>query len=110
MKNEQTFPEKTKVLENFEISINYVHSREKWDRNKVIINNIFAFQMTFDIIRNDENPEPQNVEECRNRNDWPKWKEAMQVELKSLMKRDVFGPVVQTPKYVNPVGYKWVFV
>ena len=26
------------------------------------------------------------------------------------MKRDVFGPVVQTPKGVKPVEYKWVFV
>ena len=26
------------------------------------------------------------------------------------MKRDVFGPVVQTPKGVKPVRYKWVFV
>ena len=95
---------------NYEISINYVHSREKWNRNKVIINNIFAFQMALDIIRNDENPEPQNVEECRNRNYWPKWKEAMQAELNSLMKRDVFGPIVQIPKCVKPVGYKWVFV
>ena len=34
----------------------------------------------------------------------------MQVELNSLMKRDVFGPVVQTPKGVKPDGYKWVFV
>ena len=63
-----------------------MHDREKWDRNKVIINNIFAFQMVLDIIRNDENPEPQNVEKCRNRNDWPKWKEAIQAELNSLMK------------------------
>ena len=30
----------------------------KWNRDKVIINNIFAFQMALDIIRNDENPEP----------------------------------------------------
>ena len=28
----------------------------------------------------------------------------------SLAKREVFGPVVQTPKDVKPVGYKWVFV
>ena len=34
----------------------------------------------------------------------------MQAKLNSLMKRDVFGPVVQTPKGVKPVGYKWVFV
>ena len=64
--------------ENHEISINYVHNREKWDRNKVIINNIFTFQMALDIIRNDEDPKPQNVEESRNRNDWLKWKEAIQ--------------------------------
>ncbi|RVW79791.1 Retrovirus-related Pol polyprotein from transposon TNT 1-94 [Vitis vinifera] len=63
-----------------------------------------------DIIRNDEDPEPRHVEECRHRNDWPKWKEAIQAELNSLTKREVFGPVVQTPKDVKPVGYKWVFV
>ena len=34
----------------------------------------------------------------------------MQVELNSLMKRYVFGLVVQTPKGVKFVGYKWVFV
>ena len=32
----------------------------------------------------------------------------MQVELNLLMKQD--GPIVQTPKGVNPIGYKWVFV
>ena len=26
-----------------------------------------------------------------------------------MEKRNVFGPVVQTPPGVNPVGYKWVF-
>ena len=26
------------------------------------------------------------------------------------MKQEVFEPVVQTPKGINPVGYKWVFV
>ena len=72
VKNEQTSLEEAKVSENFEMSINYVHNREKWDQNQVIINNIFAFQMVLDIIRNDENPKPQNVEECRNRNDWQK--------------------------------------
>ena len=46
--------------------------REIWDRNKVIINNIVVFQMALDIIKYDEDPESQNVEECRNRNDWPK--------------------------------------
>ena len=62
--------------------------------------------MALDIIRNDDDPESQNVEECQNRNAWPKWKEVMQAELKSLIKRNVFGHVVQTPKGVKPVGYK----
>ncbi|RVW31501.1 Copia protein [Vitis vinifera] len=55
-------------------------------------------------------PNHENVEECRHRNDWPKWKEAIQAELNSLTKREVFEPVVQTPEDVKPVGYKWVFV
>ena len=34
----------------------------------------------------------------------------MQAELNSLMKREVFGPIVQTPKGIKPIGYKWVFI
>ena len=61
--------EETHVLENYEILISYVHKRYKWDRNDIVINNIFAFQVAIDIIRNDEDPEPQNVKECQHRND-----------------------------------------
>ncbi|WCJ40675.1 Retrovirus-related Pol polyprotein from transposon RE1 [Euphorbia peplus] len=39
-----------------------------------------------------------------------KWKDAIQVELDSLKKREVFGPIVRTPEGVKPVGHKWVFV
>ena len=63
-----------------------------------------------DIIRNDENQETQNVNECRSRNDWLKWKEAIKTELRSLVKREVFGPVVQTPTNIQPVGYRRVIV
>ena len=65
-------PEEAQVLENCKISVNYVHTGEKWDRNNIIINNIFAFQVASKVIRNDKDPEPRNVEECRHRNDWPK--------------------------------------
>ncbi|XP_057954630.1 uncharacterized protein LOC131148738 [Malania oleifera] len=61
-------------------------------------------------IINDNELEPRTVEECQYRNDWPKWKEAIQAELDLLAKRKVFGPVVQTHENVKPVGYKWVFV
>ena len=56
--------EEAQVPENCEISVSYVHTGEKWDRNNIVIHNIFSFQVTFDIIRNDEDLEPQNVEEC----------------------------------------------
>ena len=62
------------------------------------------------IISNDEDQEPQNMNECRHRNDWLKWKEAIQTELKSLAKQEIFGLIVQTPKDIKPVGYRWIFV
>ena len=72
--NKEVALEEAQVPKNSEISISYVHKGDKWDRNNILINNIFAFQVALDIIRNDEDPESQNVEECRNRNDWPKLK------------------------------------
>ena len=63
-----------------------------------------------DIISNDKDQKPQNMNECRRQNDWLKWKEAIQIELKSLAKREVFGLVVQTPKDIKPFGYRWIFV
>ena len=66
--------------------------------------------MAINIISNDEDQGPQNMNECRRRNDWLKWKEAIQTELKSVAKREVFGPVVQTPKVIKLVGYRWIFV
>ena len=39
---EQEAPEEAQVPENCEISVSYVYTGEKWDRNNIIINNIFA--------------------------------------------------------------------
>ena len=78
-----------------------------WDHETIIVDNIFSFAVATEIM-NDEF-EPHSVDECRKRHDWPKWEEAIQAELTSLAKRSVFGPVVQTPESVKPVGYKWVF-
>ena len=79
-----------------------------WEKNKIKIILFFAFQVA--SIRNGEDPKPQNVEEYRYRNDWPKWKKFIPVKLNSLTKWEVFGLVVQTPENVKLVGYKWVFV
>ena len=80
------------------------------DRKKIVVDNIFSFKVAFDITRSNDDIEPQTVEECRRRNDWPMWKEAIQAELNSLAKCQVFGLVVQTPDSVSPVGYKWIFI
>jgi hypothetical protein len=73
------------------------------------IDDIFSYAVACDVFGNDD-PEPTSVIECRNRQDWVKWKDAMQVELDSLNKRKVFGPIVPTPEAVKPVGNRWVFV
>ena len=91
-----------------EISMSY--TGETKNHSDIILENIFAFQEAMDIMRNDEDQEPQTVDECRKMNDWPKWKEVIQIELNSLAKWEVFGPIVQKPGNIKPVGYKWVFM
>jgi hypothetical protein len=57
-----------------------------------------------------EDHEPRPVEECMQRQDWPKWKEKIQVELDSLTKLELFRPITHTSSGTKPVGYKWYFV
>ena len=89
--------EDAQVLANDEISINYASIGELWDCTKVVINEVFCFAVATEILKEDDDHEPRNVDECRSKHDWLKWKEAMQVELDSLAKRKVFGLVVPTP-------------
>ena len=42
--------------------------------------------MALNIVNDNEDLEPKSVEECRQRDDWPKWKDAIEVELNSLSK------------------------
>ncbi|KAI3735382.1 hypothetical protein L6452_14878 [Arctium lappa] len=103
-------PEELQVPENEDISINYIMSRKVWNRNKTDVDDIFAYNIALNVIENEEDQEPKSVNECMYRKDWPKWKDAMQAELNSLMKPEVFGPVVRTPKGIKPIGHKWVFI
>jgi hypothetical protein len=50
----QAFLEEIQVSRNNKISINYVHIWEILDRNKIIINDIFAFKVAFGITKSDE--------------------------------------------------------
>ena len=62
---EQLSHEIIPVHNNEEISINYIHRGKIWDRNSTLIDNAFSFQVAMDIIRNDEDHKPQNMNECR---------------------------------------------
>ncbi|KAL0323103.1 UNVERIFIED_CONTAM: Copia protein [Sesamum angustifolium] len=95
--------------DSYEMSINYAHNNLGWYRKEIKINDIFVYSVTVKIMDEDDN-DPQTMEECQHRNDWKSWKKAIQDELDSLNKREVFGPIIPTPKGVKPVGYKWVFV
>ena len=48
--------------------------------------------------------------ECKKRSDWDKWKEAIDVELASLAKREVFSLVITTPPKTFLVLFKCVFI
>ena len=53
---------------NYEISIYYLNTGEIWDRNKIVVDNILALNITWS---NDGEFEPQTVEKCWRRNAWP---------------------------------------
>jgi hypothetical protein len=62
--------------------------------------------MVADLIND---PDPKTMVECKQRSDWIKWKEAIELELDSLRKREVFSNAIPTPPRIHPVGFKWVF-
>ena len=91
---------------NTENSITYCN--EIWDRNKIIIDDIFAFSVAHKIM--DDDCELQSIIECLQRQDWSKWEEAIKAVLASLAKREGFELITRIPDNVKPVGHKWVFV
>ena len=68
------------VPDNEEISTNYVMSGMKWNRKQIDVDDIFAYNVAVDLM--DEDHEPKSIEECTRRSDWPKWKEAIDAEIK----------------------------
>jgi hypothetical protein len=89
-----------------EISINYTSSEELLDRTTMVVNSCFS-TMVADLLND---PDPKTMAKCKQRSDWIKWKEAIEVELDSLRKREVFSNVIPTPPRTYPVRFKWVFI
>ena len=86
-----------------EVFINYVETREVFYRQMSANSGCFISKIVFHI---ELDPESKTIAECKNRQDWDKWKEATENELNSLNKRKVFGPVVKTRHDVIHVGHK----
>ena len=77
--------EEDQVPENNKISI-HIHIGEIWDRNKIVVNNIFSSKIALDITRSNDNEyEPQTVDECQCRNDWIMWKDSSIIKFTNLM-------------------------
>jgi hypothetical protein len=62
--------------------------------------------MVADLLNDSD---PKTMAEYKQRSDWIKWKEAIEAELDSLRKREVFSNVIPTPPRIHPVEFKWVF-
>ena len=90
------------IPENKEISMDYENAYELMERSSIHIDDVFAYT----VAQVHDDIEPCPAIECQQRAYWPKWKEAIQAELDSLIKRQVFGPVVLTPLCVKLVGHK----
>ena len=60
--------EKINDLENTKISINYCN--DLWNRNEIIIDDMFAFSVAHEIMH--DHYKPRSITECRQRQDWPK--------------------------------------
>ena len=78
IQKEHVAPEVTQTPEitdprNTEILMSYCN--EIWDRNEIIIDDEFALSVAHEIMNDDY--EPRSLTECRQRQDWPKWEEAI---------------------------------
>ena len=93
-----------------ELSINFRDAETNLNRSEIVIDYVSAYNVAIKVMQDNEDLEPQSVIECQKRNEWPKWQEAIQSELNSLAKREVFGRIVQTPNGIKSVGGKWIFV
>ena len=105
--------EEAPVPDNEEIFVLYNYSKERLNKNDIIIDDAFAYAVAIQISKeNDDDDwetEPRSINECRQKRIGQNGKNAIKAELESLNKRGVFRPIVPK-KMLNPIGYKWVFV
>ena len=57
--------EEGQVPENNEISLHFMNNGEIMDRNKIVVDNVFPYEMAIDITRSNGESESRTVEEYR---------------------------------------------
>ena len=62
--------------ENKKLSIN--SSDVETNRSEIVVDYVFAYNVATKIMQESEDLEPRSVTGCRQRNEWQKWKEAIQ--------------------------------
>jgi hypothetical protein len=101
-------PRQAEVTRSEEISINYALTGKIWDRETTLVDPQFIFQISQDIM--DQLPDPKTIDAAKKQPDWPKWEEAINSELDSLIARKVFGPITIASATTHLTGYRWTFV
>ena len=101
-------PSPAEIPENDEISIHYMNTGTIWNRNNIQMNDNFAFHISQNITN--VQPDPKTITEAQESPDWSEWEKAINSELDSLIKRQVFGPIVPAPPDTHLTDYRWTFV
>ena len=58
-------PKNSQDIGNNEISINHISTQKGWNRREIIVNNIFAYNVTLNFMHKNEDLELRIVEQCR---------------------------------------------
>ena len=69
------------------IGINFIETRESYDRKSIIVDIYFSEQITH-ILQTDS--DPKSMTKCKKRSDWDKWKVAIETEIASVIKGKCF--------------------
>lgn len=95
------------LVNSIEIAIKFVKTKELWVHTHVNLDDVFYSHVSQHL---DNDCDLTIVAKAHSQNDWPMYEEVMKSKLKSLRIWKEFSLVEITPKEVNPMACKWMFV
>jgi hypothetical protein len=97
----QTTPNTMQTPENKEIFIHYINTGTIWHRPYVRLDDQFVSFISQTII--DTPAEPKTIQQARDNPDWLEWEKEINFNLDSLIKRQVFEPIVLSVHHPTPI-------